>query len=95
MALVRELGGARLWAVVDTSAFRDHPLGDRLEPRLPFARSLAKAGIDGRRDIDRILLADQSLTRHHNSTAIYEHHIDPQRLDTFLTLAIAESEPVG
>lgn len=87
--------GASIWAVVEVALLRDHALAKRLDPILPFRQSLAAAGIDPKTDIDRLLLADDSLTHHRNATAIWEHHIDPARIDAFLTEAIHESSPEG
>jgi hypothetical protein len=85
--------GDRVTVVVEVARLRDHPLGRRIDPILPFRSSLSRAGIDPATEIDRILLAEEGIARPRGALALWQHHIDDGRIQRFLSDASDTSDP--
>ena len=92
--VMRSVGKAKIVAVIEVSELGGPALAGRFLEVLPFHRSMAEAGADVKVEVDRVLLAEKSLSGR-GAVTVYQHHIDEKRIDHFLALAIDESVPRG
>ncbi len=84
----------RAGALLHVAAWRGHPLAGKFLEELPLRTTLERSGIDPMNDVDRVLVVGAD-PRRFNGVAVYEHHVDPARLDRLLLEAMRDSNPPG